>query len=150
MLKFERDIFENYQTQCFVHQLLKACKYFDNESHHGVLLLLPPTMYPNAHTKSTCALGSSGNGGGTLHFYCCSVSANIQVFYYCGNDIEHEVKLGPPRMGIVEYVDFVISSLLKIKVTLFIFTSIPRWPLHTSLFISSLLTLDNLITICVC
>ena len=78
MLKFERDIFENYQTQCFVHQLLKACKYFDNESHHGVLLLLPPTMYPNAHTKSTCALGSSGNGGGTLHFYCCSVSANIQ------------------------------------------------------------------------
>merc|ERR1711953_278938 len=38
-----------------------------------------------------------------------------RVFYYCGNDIEHEVKLGPPRMGIVEYVDFVISSLLKIK-----------------------------------
>ena len=47
-----------------------------------------------------------------------------RVFYYCGNDIEHEVKLGPPRMGIVEYVDFVISSLLKIKVTLFICTSI--------------------------
>ena len=70
-----------------------------------------------------------------------------RVFYYCGNDIEHEVKLGPPRMGIVEYVDFVISSLLKIKVTLFIFTSIPRCPLPTSLFISSLLTLDNLITI---
>ena len=45
------------------------------------------------------------------------------------------------------YVDFVISSLLKIKVTLFIFISIPRCPLHTSLFISSLLTLDNLITI---
>ena len=46
------------------------------------------------------------------------------------------------------YVDFVISSLLKIKVTLFIFTSIPRrCPLPTSQFISSLNTLGDLITI---
>ena len=76
-------------------------------------------MYPNAHTKSTCALGNSV-ATVVAHFtFIVAVSRQtFRVFYYCGNDIEHEVKLGPPRMGIVEYV-----SLLKIKVTLFISTT---------------------------